>query len=132
MPDDRLAMVQDFFRDYFDGKVEAAVALLEPSVKLHIAGASAPAGDFEGPRAVADHLNAFLALTEDPIDVLGWDDWLVGTSNVAGVARIELQRPGRVGDFRVIFLVEVSVHTLISRVEVFFSDQAAFERFFSN
>ncbi len=60
-----------------------------------------------------------------------WDDWLVGTIDIAGVVRVHLQRPGRVQEFRLVFLVKVSQDGNIARVECFYSDPEALERFFS-
>jgi hypothetical protein len=80
---------------------------------------------------VADHLQKFFELTEVPIDVLSWDDWLIGTTDIVGVVRIHLQRPGRVHDFRIVFLVEVSQSLKIAGVECYFSDPKAAERFFA-
>jgi ketosteroid isomerase-like protein len=131
MSDDRLKMVQTFFNCYFDGDVDKAVTFLEPTVVYHVPGRAAPMGDFVGPAAVAKHLHKLLELTEKPVDVLSWDDWLVGTADIAGVVRISLRRPGRVQQFRIIFLVEVSQDNKIARVECFFSDLDALERFFS-
>ena len=96
MVDDRLALVQSFFTRYFQGDIDGAVTLLEPTVVYHVPGRIAPAGDFVGPAAVAKHLRKFLELTGDAIDVLSWDDWLIGTTDIAGVVRVHLQRPGRV------------------------------------
>jgi uncharacterized protein len=131
MVDDRLALVQSFFARYFDGDIDGAVTLLEPTVVYHVPGRIAPAGDFVGPAAVAAHLRKFLELTGDAIDVLSWDDWLVGTTDIAGVVRVHLQRPGRVQEFRFVFLVEVSQNVKIERVECFYSDPEALERFFA-
>jgi ketosteroid isomerase-like protein len=129
--DDRLSLVHTFFERFFGGQVDDALQLLEPTVVYRVPGRSATSGDFEGPDAVAKHLRKFLELTGNAIDVLSWDDWLVGSTDIAGVVRVHLQRPGRTQDFRFVFLVEVSPNVLIARVEVFYSDPEAFERFFS-
>ena len=131
MSDDRLALVQTFFTRYFGGHVDEALTLLEPTVVYHVPGTDQLAGDFVGPAAVAKHLRKFLELTGDAIDVLSWDDWLIGTIDIAGVVRVHLQRPGRVQEFRFVFLVKVSQNVKIARVECFYSDPEAFERFFS-
>ena len=131
MSDERLELVQTFFTLFFEGHVDEAVKLMEPTVVYDVPGRASPMGDFVGPTAVAKHLHKFLELTEVPIDVLSWDDWLIGTVNIAGVVRIHLQRPGRLQDFRAVFLVEVSPNVKIARVECFFSDPEALERFFS-
>jgi ketosteroid isomerase-like protein len=134
MTDSRVAVASDFFRDLFGGNVAAACDLLDPQVVDVVPGAHGPSGVFQGVQAVAAHLSTFLQLTEDPIDVLEWEDWMAGVDNVAGLAKIHLQREGQQHDFRVIFLVSVTEGSgprRISRIESFYSDQAAFERFFS-
>jgi ketosteroid isomerase-like protein len=134
MPDPRVAVAQDFFQRFFGGDVAAARELLDPQVVDVAPGTHPGAGVFQGVEAVAAHLSSFLRLTEDPIDLLQWEDWLAGVDNVAGLAKIHLQRAGQLHDFRVIFLVTVTENDgplRISRLESFFSDQAAFDRFFS-
>jgi len=130
--DDRLTVVQSFFQDYFGGRVDDAVARLEPDARIHLPGRARIAGDFVGPDAVAAHLKQFLQMTEAPINVLGYDDWLVGTVYIGGVARLELQRPGRFGEFRIVYLVQVSETLKISRVEIFYDNPDVFERFFDS
>jgi ketosteroid isomerase-like protein len=134
MPDSRVTLAEDFFQKFFGGNVSAACELLDPQVVDVVPGTHAASGVFQGAQAVAAHLSTFLRLTEDPIDVLKWEDWMAGIDNVAGLATIHLQREGQQHDFRVIFLVSVTedkgLHR-ISRLESFYSDQAAFDRFFS-
>lgn len=134
MPDPRVTLAEDFFQKFFGGDVSAACDLLDPQVVDVVPGTHAASGVFRGAQAVAAHLSTFLRLTEDPIDVLKWEDWMAGVDNVAGLATIHLQREGQQHDFRVIFLVSVTetdgLHR-ISRLESFYSDQAAFDRFFS-
>jgi ketosteroid isomerase-like protein len=134
MPDPRVTVAQDFFQKFFGGDVAAACELLDPRVVDVVPGTHATSGVFTGAQEVAKHLSTFLRLTENPIDVLQWEDWLAGVDNVAGLVKIHLQREGQQGEFRVIFLVSVTEHDglrLISRIESFYSDQAAFDRFFS-
>jgi ketosteroid isomerase-like protein len=134
MPDSRVRLAADFFQELFGGNVAAARDLLDPQVVDVVPGTHAPSGVFQGVDAVTAHLSTFLRLTEDPIDLLEWEDWMAGVDNVAGLAKIHLQREGQQHDFRVIFLVSVNEgggRQLISRIESFYSDQAAFDRFFS-
>ena len=134
MTDSRVTVAQEFFQKFFGGNVSAALDLLDPHVVDVVPGAHPPSGVFQGAQAVAAHLSTFLRLTEDPIDVLKWEDWMAGIDNVAALAKIHLQREGQQHDFRVIFLVSLTEHDgrhRISRIESFYSDQAAFDRFFS-
>jgi ketosteroid isomerase-like protein len=134
MQDSRVTVAEDFFQNFFGGNVSAASDLLDPQVVEVVPETHAPSGVFQGVQAVAAHLSTFLRLTEDPIDVLEWEDWMAGVDNVAGLAKIHLQREGQQHDFRVIFLVSVTEDDgrhRISRIESFYSDQAAFDRFFS-
>jgi ketosteroid isomerase-like protein len=134
MTDSRVTVAQEFFQKFFGGDVSAACELLDPHVVDVVPGTHALSGVFQGARAVAAHLSTFLRLTEDPIDVLKWEDWMAGVDNVAALAQIHLQREGQQHDFRVIFLVALTEHDgglRISRIESFYSDQAAFDRFFS-
>ena len=129
---DRLGLVQTFFQRFFNGDVADAVALLDPAVAYCVPGLRTAGGTFVGRAEVTEHLERFLELTERPVDVLKWEDWLTGESNVAGVVRLELQRPGRIADTRLVFLVEVSADARsIVRIEVFLSDPEAAARFFA-
>ena len=134
MPDSRVTVAVDFFQKFFGGDVAAACDLLDPQAMYVVPGTHAASGVFQGVQDIAAHLATFLRLTEDPIDVLKWEDWMAGVDNVAGLARISLQREGQQHDFRVIHLVSVTEYLgrhRISRIEAFYSDQAAFDRFFS-
>ena len=134
MPDSRVTVAEDFFRKLFGGDVSAACELLDPQVVDVVPGTHAPSGVFQGVQAVATHLSTFLRLTDAPIDVLEWEDWMAGVDNVAGLVKVHLQHEGQQHDFRVIFLVSVTEdhgRQRISRIESFYSDQAAFDRFFS-
>ena len=130
MSDDRLAITQEFFRQYFGGQVDEAMKLLGPNVEYRVTGRSAMAGTFVGPEAVSSHLRTFLESIEAPINVLQWEDWLVGSTYVAGVVRFELQRPGQRQEFRLVGLVQVGGDDKISSVEIFSSDPGALERFY--
>jgi ketosteroid isomerase-like protein len=133
-PDFRITVAEDFFQRYFGGDVSSACDLLDPQVVYLLPGRRPPSGAFKGVQAVAEHLTDFLQLTEDPIDVLKWEDWMAGVDNVAGLATIHLQREGQQHDFRLIYLVSVAESggvRRITRIEAFLSDQAAFDRFFS-
>ena len=134
MSDPRVTVAEDFFQRFFGGNVLGASDLLDPEVVDVVPGTRAGSGVFQGVEAVVAHLSAFLRLIEDPVDVLKWEDWMAGVDNVAGLAKIHLQRVGQMHHFRVIFLVSMTDDDgrhRISRIESFYSDQAALDRFLS-
>jgi ketosteroid isomerase-like protein len=134
MADPRVKVAEEFFQRLFGGDASAATDLLDPHVVEVVPGTYPGSGVFQGAQAVAAHLSLFLRLVEEPVDVLQWEDWMAGVDNVAGLAKIHLQREGQEHDFRVIFLLSVTDNDgqgRISRIESFFSDQAALDRFFS-
>lgn len=131
MTSDKLAVVQEFFQQCAGDRVNEAVKLLDPAVAYHGTPIKGALETFVGPAEVAKHLKMILEMTERPINVLKWEDWLVGNTHVAGIVRVELQRLGQFHNFRILFLVGVSPDTRIDRVEVFYSDPEACERFFS-
>jgi ketosteroid isomerase-like protein len=134
MADPRVMVAEEFFQRLFAGDVSAASDLLDPQVVEVVPGIHPGSGVFQGAHDVAAHLSLFLRLVEDPVDVLQWADWMAGVDNVAGLAKIHLQREGQQHNFRVIFLLSVTDNDgqhRISRIESFFSDQSALDRFFS-
>jgi ketosteroid isomerase-like protein len=129
--DSRIAAAQHFFEKAFRGEVSSAVELLDEEVSYQIAGSHQAAGHLEGREAVAQHLGALLGLTERTLDVLEWEDWMAGSRHVAALARMSVQRPGAILDFRTVYLIEMTDDAKIRRSEMFFDDRAAVENFFS-
>jgi len=129
--DSRMAAAQQFFEKSFRGEVSSAIELLDEEVSYQIAGLHQAAGHFEGREAVAQHWGALLKLTERTLDVLQWEDWMAGSSHVAALAHMSVQRPGAILDFRTVYLIEMTEDAKIRRIEMFFDDQAAVENFFS-
>jgi hypothetical protein len=56
---------------------------------------------------------------------------MAGLNHVAALAHISVQRPGAVLTLRAVYLIETTDDAKIRRIEMFFDDQAAVERFFS-
>lgn len=129
--DARVAAAQEFFEKSFSGEVSSAIELLDEKVSYQIAGSYEAAEHFEGREAIAQHLGALLKLTERTLAVLEWEDWMSGGSHVAALARMSVQRPGAVLDFRTVYLIEVTDDAKIRRIEMFFDDQTSVESFFS-
>lgn len=129
--DTRIATTQEFFQRSFQGDASAAVELLDENVTYHVPGSHQLAGQFEGREAVAQHLGTLHRVTSGTVDVLQWEDWMLGVNHVAVLGHMSVQHRGAVHPFRAIFLVTIAEDSKIRRIEVFFADQAAAERFFS-
>lgn len=129
--DKRSGVAQDFLQRCFRGDISTAVELLDPKVIYRVPGSHRLAGTFEGPRAVAGHVEELLRETHHTVDVLQWEDWMVGVNNLAGLVNVRVQRDGAIGTVRAIFLLELSGGDKIIRIEVFFGNQAEVERLFS-
>jgi len=128
--DNRSTVVQEFFQKCFQGDLSSAVELLDPNVTYRVPGSHRLAGTFEGPKAVTGHLEQLLIETHHTVDVLQWEDWMIGVNNLAALVDLRAQRHGAIDTVRAIFLVAMSKDDKVRRIEVFFSDQAMVERFF--
>jgi len=124
------AVAQDFFQRCFRGDLSSAEELLDPTATFRVPGSHRLAGTFEGPQAVARHVEELLRQTHHTLDVLKWEDWMIGFNNLAALVSMRAQRHGAIDTFRAIFLITRSQDDKIRKVEVFFSDQAEVERFF--
>lgn len=126
-----ISIVEDFFQKCFRDEIEQAVALLDPEVTYDVSGSHPRAGHFRGPTEVAKHMSDLLELTHRTLNVLQWEDWLVGVNHLAALVHLRLQRTGAVHTARVIILVGMSREDKIRSVEVFFADPVAANRVFS-
>jgi ketosteroid isomerase-like protein len=129
--DMRVEAAQEFFQKSFRGEVSSAIELLDEKVSYHVPGSHQASGLFEGPEAVAEHLGKLLRLTNRTVNVLQWEDWMVGVNHVAALAHMRVQSRGAVYTFRAVYLIAMTDDAKIRRIEIFFDDQAAAERFFS-
>ena len=55
---------------------------------------------------------------------------MAGINHLAALAHMSVQRPGAVYTLRAVYLIEMTDDAKIRRIEMFFDDQAAVERFF--
>lgn len=122
------SVVQEFLQKCFEGAIGEAVELLDPEVTYHVPGSNSQAGHFKGAQAVAQHISALLALTEHTVNVLQWEDWMLGVNYVAVLIHLRVQRIGEIHTFRTIYLAGMSREDKIRSVEIFFDDQAAADR----
>jgi ketosteroid isomerase-like protein len=128
--DSHKAAAQDFFQKCFRGDLSSASEHLDPRVIYRVPGSHRLAGVFEGPEAVTRHVEELLRETHHTVDVLQWEDWMVGVNHLAALITLSARRQRVIGTFRAVFLVAVSDHDTIERIDVFFADQQEVERFF--
>lgn len=128
--DNPSAVAQDFLQKCFRGDFSAAAELLDPKVTYRVPGSHRLAGTFEGPQEVAGHFEELLRQTHHTMNVLQWEDWMIGVNNLAGLVNMRVQRDGAIDTFKAIFLITMSRDDKIMEIEVFFSSQAEVERFF--
>jgi len=124
-----IAPVQDFLEKALRGEVDEATKLLAPDVSFQLLGTHFRATGYKGPQQVAQHLAEVLRITGHTLNVLQWEDWMLGVDNIAALVHIRAQRHSAVLTTRVIYLVGMSEDDKIRRVEVFFSDPAAVDQF---
>ena len=124
-------VAQSFFQKCFRGDIAAAVEALDSKVTYRVPGSHQLAGTFEGPEAVAGHVENLLRQTHNTVDVIQWEDWMIGENNLAGLVNLRVQRNRAISTFRAIFLITMSRDEKILSIEVFFNDQAEVERFFA-
>jgi uncharacterized protein len=127
----QVSIAQDFFQKCFHGDLAEAVKLVDPNVRYHVPGAHQAAGTFEGPESVAEHVSNLLKLTCGTVDVTQWEDWMVGIDNIAALVQMRVQRDSRVHNFRSVYIVQMSPEDKIRKIDLFFDDEAAVDRFFS-
>jgi len=130
--DNQIAVAQEFFDNAFHGKIPEAVEHVDPDATYHVPGANPMAGEFKGPEAIAGHVGDLLRITKNRVDVIQWEDWLEGFNHLGALVHMRMQRDGSVVDIRSIYLLTMSEEEKIRRIEVFFSDQAAVDRFLAD
>ncbi|MGH9029135.1 MAG: hypothetical protein ACRDV4_05920 [Acidimicrobiales bacterium] len=124
----QIAIAQEFFQKSFRNEMTSAVELLAPDVTYHVAGLHRLAGTFEGPAAVCEHVGEFLRLTNNTVNILQWEDWMIGVNYLAALVRMRFQREGSIHTFRAIYLMSMSPADKIHRIELFFEDESAVVR----
>jgi ketosteroid isomerase-like protein len=127
----QIAVAQEFFGKSFHGDVAVAVEHLAPDVSYIVPGSNQISGVFDGPEAVAKHVGELLRLTHNRVEVLQWEDWMEGVNHLGALVHMRLQRDGQIASFRSIYLLTMTEDDKIRRIEIFFGDQSAVDRFFS-
>jgi ketosteroid isomerase-like protein len=130
--DPRIPVAESFFQKAFAGDISSATKLVDEKVRYHVPGSHSLSGQFDGAESVAKHIRNVLEITNSTVDVLQWEDWLVGVDYVAAVVRMSTRPRGSLLTFRAIYLIEMSEENKIRRIELFVEDQAQLERVFES
>jgi ketosteroid isomerase-like protein len=126
----RLLNARRFFLSYSMEKLDEAVALVAPNVIYTVPGNSQISGVFRGPEEVRRHIITLIEVSRGTFEVLKWMDWMVGETHISALQYAQAQRHGGIYRGHHLYLLESDPDNLLSRITVFFEDQAAADRFF--
>lgn len=99
-------------------------ALLVPGVVLRVPGRHRLAGQFTGAAAVVDQLRTMLGRGAGRQQIVAYENWLDSEQRVLVIVRAHMDLPGRVHEWRRLFLFELA-GAKITRVDLFEDDQQA-------
>ena len=125
----RLVNARRFLMGISTGHADAVLALLAPTVVYTVSGHSPLAGTVHGPVEVQEHVRRVFRATSGTIDVLKWDDWLVGQNHVAALQFAQAQGAGMVHRNHLVFLIETDRHDLLTNIQLLFGNQDEADRF---
>ena len=108
------------------------LSLLSPDVVFTVPGQGPQAGALRGPVEVCEHIGKLFRATSGTFEVLKWVDWLVGLSHVAALQFAQAQGGGAIYRNHHMFVIETDENDLLTKIWVFFEDQAAADTFFAN
>jgi ketosteroid isomerase-like protein len=127
----RLVNARRFFMSCSVNDFDTAAELLSPQATYSVPGHGPISGAFHGRAEITRHLTRLLELTKGTLDVLKWDDWMMGESHLAVLRYAQAQSNGRIYKGHQLFLVAFDPGDLLADIQVFFEDQDAIDRFFS-
>jgi ketosteroid isomerase-like protein len=127
----RLINARKFFMSLAASQLEEAAHLLSPNITYTVPAGNALSGVFRGPAEVKRHLIELFEFSHETYDALKFADWMVGDSHVAMLQDAQLQGNGKIYRGHQLFLVTFDQNDALSRIEVFFENQEAANRFFS-
>lgn len=107
------------------------LSLLSPEVVFTVPGRGPLAGVFRGPTAVYEHIARLFSLTSGTFEILKWVDWLVGSGHVAAMQFAQAEGGGRIYKKHHIFVIETGDDDLLTKIRIFFEDQADADTFFA-
>jgi hypothetical protein len=115
------------------GHIEDGIKLLSPDVTYRVGGEHALAGDFKGREHTAAHLTELTTRTMGTLDLIKFEDWLVGESHFAALVTIIMRSDGRVSNVSKgghVFIFRFDADERIVDIRVLFEDERYIERFF--
>jgi ketosteroid isomerase-like protein len=121
---------QEFLQLIGSHDVDRAMRFLSDDVTYRVPGKQGLSGDFVGPDRVARHLIDLYEETKGTVDPIKWEDWMVGSSHVAVVAKISMERQAAIMTGRFVYLLQFNGDDKIEGVEIFFRDPSRVDRFF--
>ena len=125
----RLVNARRFLMGISTGHADAVLALLAPTVVYTVSGHSPLAGTVHGPVEVQEHVRRVFRATSGTIDVLKWDDWLVGQNHVVALQSVQVQGAGMIHRNHLLFLIETDQHDMLTKIQLIFGNQDEADRF---
>lgn len=127
----RLSAAQTFLVHVSEENARGAVSLLSPTITFRIPGNSMLSGVFSGRSEVMDHLSALTEATHGTFDLIQWEDWMQGDQHISVLAKVQMQRKGRVLDAHFVILMRFDREDGIDELDVFADDQNKVDLFFA-
>ncbi len=115
----------------FSVPLDDAVRLLSPNVVFTVPGHHKLSGVFHGPDEVRSHIAELVDYSNGTFQVLQWLDWMMGETHMTALQYAQAQNTGRIYRGHHLYLLESDHDDLLSKIQVFFEDQVAADRFFT-
>jgi len=125
----RLVNARRFLMGISTEHSDDVLSLLVPDAVYTVSGHSPLAGVYRGPVGVQEHIRKMLRATLGTIDVLKWDDWLVGQNHVVALQSVQVQGAGMIHRNHLLFLIETDQHDMLTKIQLIFGNQDEADRF---
>lgn len=109
---------------------QGALDLLSPTASYHVSGIHSFSGTFTSPVDILRHLEALASLTNGSVDVVKWEDWLIGEHHIAALGELRMSAEGQRYSGLHVFLFAFNEDDTVQHISVFYEDSAAALRFF--
>ena len=114
----RLVNTRRFLTHCSLGQFDGMEKLLSPDATYRVPGQHVLSGEHHGPDQIMRYLRRVLTITRDTLEVLKWEDWMVGEYHVTALVYLHAQGHGRIYEGRQLFLVTCDANDLICEIRI--------------